>query len=540
MRYYAHMRRQIYDVMKWAHVQSALIAALFLLVGVSAVQAEESIVHMPGTQPSENGIEIAKVAQCMMCHSQTPNGESDPYQSWQGGMMAQAARDPVFHAAMTIANQDVKGVGEYCLRCHSTRGWLEGRSVPADGSALNVEDKQGVSCDVCHRLVDPLSDEAKLFAKEIPPGYGNAMVVADPGNIVRGPYGDSKGAMPHKPIKSEFHASSELCANCHNVSNPLQAEDVNTQPPYAYGVIERTYSEWRLSDFAKRGAEGTCQSCHYPQAEGGGQASRFTPTHRDYFPQHGPVGGSTWVQDAVVELAGRREVDANALAIGKRRTVEFLKTAAKLDLTINAPDKATLRITNLTGHKLPTGYPEGRRMWIHATFIDADGKVLKEVGRYGDKQDTLKGEAVTVPTLLDEQATRVYECLPAISAEQAKKFGKAPGKSFHFVLNDTIAKDNRIPPEGFSNEAFAEHLCQPVDATYADGQYWDDVEFALPAGTASVKAQLMYQSVSWEYLKFLVETNTTDDTGQRLYDVWTKTGYCEPTVMAEVVAKVGG
>ena len=24
-----------------------------------------------------------------------------------------------------------------------------------------------------------------------------------------------------------------------------------------------------------------------------------------------------------------------------------------------------VKVTNLTGHKLPTGYPEGRRMWIH-------------------------------------------------------------------------------------------------------------------------------------------------------------------------------
>ncbi len=44
----------------------------------------------------------------------------------------------------------------------------------------------------------------------------------------------------------------------------------------------------------------------------------------------------------------------------------------------------------------------------------------------------------------------------------------------------------------------------------------------------------MYQSVSWEYIKFLAEENRTDDWGKRLYDAWTKTGQCLPTVMAEI------
>ena len=93
--------------------------------------------------------------------------------------------------------------------------------------------------------------------------------------------------------------------------------------------------------------------------------------------------------------------------------------------------------------------------------------------------------------------------------------------SFHFVLNDIIAKDNRIPPKGFNNDAFKEHLCEPVGAVYADGQYWDDIEFKLPDGCAKVEVQLMYQSASWEYIKFLAEENKTDDWGKKLYDAWT-------------------
>ena len=500
-------------------------------------------VILPGTQPLEGGIELGKVAQCQICHSDTENGAADPFSSWQGGMMAQAARDGVFRAALAVANQDVKGVGEYCLRCHSPRGWLEGRSTKApDGSALTTEDMHGVSCDFCHHLVDPMSEEARKLVKSPPPGYGNGMYVADPANTVRGPYGDGKGAKPHQVAKSTLHAASQLCAPCHDVSNPLQASDVTKQPPYAYGPIERTYSEWSLSDFAAQGAKGTCQSCHYPAVAEGGKPTRYSLAARPYFVTHGPVGGSTWVQDATFVLWDGVGMSKPALETAQARTRKLLHTAATLQADFpdaggpGAGKNLRVRVTNLTGHKLPTGYPEGRRMWLNVTFLDSAGKALGEIGRYGDKADTLAGKAVDAPTLLDPEQTRVYECLPGLSAAQAAKVAKPVGASFHFVLNDVMVKDNRIPPKGFANAAFASHGAAPVGAQYKDGQNWDELLLPAPAGTATVKVRLMYQSVSWEYLKFLAEEDRTDDWGRRLYEAWTQTGRCAPEPIAEITA----
>jgi hypothetical protein len=517
------------------HYKAALTILLASLALPIAATAE---VFLPGMQPLEAGIEFAKVAQCNMCHAKTNNGDADPYLSWQSGMMAQAARDPVFRATMSIANQDIPGVGEFCLRCHAPRGWLEDRSKPADGSALNTEDMHGVSCDICHRLIDPLSDEAAKLIRHVPPGRGNAMMVADPENKVRGPYGDGTGAMPHLVMKSPFHASGELCGTCHDISNPVFAGDVNAEPPYSFGHIERTYSEWALSVFAARGKDGSCQSCHYPTVKGGGQASRFGSKQRDYFVIHGPVGGSTWVQDAVLHVWPDEGIDPKAAKLGKKRSLALLKTAASLKVTFETAGRATLRITNLTGHKLPTGYPEGRRMWVNVVFSDAADNTIKEMGRYGTIDDTIFGEPIQAPTLLDPDDTRVYECLPGLSESQAHKYNKQPGKSFHFVLNDIIVKDNRIPPEGFTNAAFKQHLSQPVDAAYPDGQYWDDFELQLPDGCAKVIVRLMYQSVSWEYVKFLAEQNQTDDWGKKLYDAWSQTGKCPPESIAEIRVSV--
>jgi hypothetical protein len=507
---------------------------LLLLFTISVTSLLRAAIVLPGTQPSEGGIEFGKVAQCVLCHSGTKNGLADPYQSWHGSLMGQAARDPVFRAGLAIANQDVKGVGEFCIRCHAPRGWLAGRSEVTDGSALNREDLHGVSCEVCHHLVDPLSAEAKELVKKVPPGYGNAMMVADPENTSRGPYADSKGAMPHRTMKSGYQASSELCANCHNVSNPFQAQDVNTQAPHAFGHIERTYSEWALSDFARPESLRTCQSCHFASVDGGGQASKYGELYRDHFVSHAATGGSTWVQDAILRIWSGKEgkdIDADAVKAVQAQAREFLKKAAALNLEI-ASGIARLTITNLTGHKLPTGYPEGRRMWVNVRFLDQAGKLLGEVGRYGEKEDTVENEQVKVPTLLDAERTRVYECKPGISPAQAQIFKQTPGPSFHFILNDVTTKDNRIPPRGFKKAAFAEHLCAPVGVDYADGQFWDSVEFAVPQGTQQVEARVMYQSVSWEYIKFLRQENRTDKWGEKLYEAWDKTGRCPPEVIA--------
>ncbi len=515
------------------HKNNILAALLIALVCFSSTCLAE--IFLPGMQPNEGEISFGKIKTCKMCHGGTKNGNADPYFSWQTSIMAHAGRDPLYIATVSIANQDIPGVGEFCWRCHAPRGWLEGRSSPGDGSALTKEDRQGITCEVCHRAIDPLSDEAAKLIKHVPTSYGNAMMVADPKRIHRGPYPETTGVMPHGTKQSDFMKSGNFCGVCHNISNPIFAKDVKKEPVHSFGHVERTFSEWQLSDYAKMGEKGSCQSCHYEVVKGGGTASKFGSKHRDYFVKHGLVGGSTWIQDAILML-NPKDVSKKAMEISKQNARKLLREAAALELTAK-DNTATLKITNLTGHKLPSGYPEGRRMWVNAKFLGAGGKVLKEVGKYGEKTDTLFGKEVTVETMLDHDTT-IYEIIPGISKAQAKKFGKKAGPSFHFVINDIRIKDNRIPPKGFNNKAFALHLSEPVGKTYKDGQYWDIVNFEMPPGCAKVEARLMYQSTSWKYIKFLAEENKTDDWGKKIYNVWDQTGKCPPVSMAESSLKI--
>ncbi len=51
----------------------------------------------------------------------------------------------------------------------------------------------------------------------------------------------------------------------------------------------------------------------------------------------------------------------------------------------------SFRIQNQTGHKLISGYPEGRRMFVTIRVLDAAQNVLYEVNPYDSTAGTLRG-----------------------------------------------------------------------------------------------------------------------------------------------------
>ena len=147
----------------WSHRPIRVATALALMAGagiVWAVQVQTTVddFYIPGTQPAGGDPAFQPLLTSDWCGACHPPGEPaiPIFERWEGSMMAHAARDPVFHAAMTIANQDAPESGDSCIRCHSPLGWIGGRANPTDGSALTADDHDGVNCNFCHRMVDPV------------------------------------------------------------------------------------------------------------------------------------------------------------------------------------------------------------------------------------------------------------------------------------------------------------------------------------------------------------------------------------------------
>jgi len=521
--------------------------------------------HQPGTQPGTLNSTIRSYNECTFCHAGY-DADQEPYTRWSGSMMANSMRDPIFHAALTIANQDVSGAGELCLRCHAPGGFLDGHATPADGSALTDKDFEGISCNLCHRLVDPISDlanpveDAAILAglAQAPLTAHGGQFVVDPDDVRRGPFDLGPGFSYHLWLESPFHKESLLCANCHTVSNPLftrnggptptaaDSYDLNalgaehpTHDPLDEFPIERTYTEWALSDFGAGQVDmggrfggddplvSSCQDCHMPTTTGTACQPFLGGEVRGDLPLHDFAGVNSWVGRSVYNLDQTQALYPISSANGQplsvfedaiQRNKAMLRAASDLALSVAGND-LVVRITNQGGHKLPTGYGEGRRMWINVRF-ENKGQLIQEHGHY----DAITADLTTIDT-------KVYEVLHGLDAAMALTTGLPEAPSFHFALNNKVYKDNRIPPRGFTNAAFEAGQAQPVAATYADGQYWDDTAFPIPAGATGATVSVYHQTTSKEYIEFLRDANTTDGKGQLAYDEWMAAGMSRPVLM---------
>jgi hypothetical protein len=300
---------------------------------------------------------------------------------------------------------------------------------------------------------------------------------------------------------------------------------------------------------------------------------------RSDLPLHDMTGGNAWAADVILYQnanntlrlgGGLTSIQIDALREGKSRALQQLALAASLSVSANV-----LRITNLTGHKLITGYPEGRRMWVNIKWYGAGNARLREDGAYGPVATTTPGAPATVNSLqnLSDPNTKVYEAHYGMTQEWALQllslgyppnlplsYDRASGAvnytlgqladqtsgthhdTFHFVLNNTVTKDNRIPPYGFSAESARKRNTLPVPASQyvnTDGSYRYSDELALnpPAGAVYAEIKLLYQSTSWEYIQFLHLANTRSNAflaneGVNLLNAWLNTGMAEPVVMA--------
>ncbi|MBK8129675.1 MAG: hypothetical protein IPK53_12515 [bacterium] len=137
----------------------------------------------------------------------------------------------------------------------------------------------------------------------------------------------------------------------------------------------------------------------------------------------------------------------------------------------------------------------------------------------------------------DAQA-KVYEIKPGISPELSDIVGIPAGPSFHFVLNDTVYSDNRIPPRGCTNTELATVQSPSVGYAYADGQYWDDTDYALPGAADSLVVSLYYQTTSKEYVEFLRDENVTNSWGDTLFALWDSTGKSAPELLERIHIRV--
>lgn len=621
------------------------VAAIGFALAATVVPTD---IEQPGTQPRQVS-NLETPDKCDNCHGGY-NRAVEPAFNWRGSMMANAGRDPIFWATLAVAEQDFNGSGDLCIRCHSTAGWQAGRSTPTDGSGLTSSDADGVECDSCHKMTNPDNSEylgvmqAPFIANdERAPAtgyFGSGMLSLWGSADKLGPYANADAK--HQFLQSRFHRSRDYCGSCHDVSNAAVgdlAHNHGAQPtadaviasgvpgapvdqkaafnnfPYQYGVVERTFSEYKsgllsqtlVSSYPTLPAElqagaiqaayqssggnyadgtaryFTCQTCHLRAVTGQG-CNKTGVLVRTDLPLHDMTGGNYWMPDAILYQnaqgtlrlgGGLTTVQIDALNAGKSRAGQQVKLAASLMVSGN-----TLRLTNLTAHKLISGYPEGRRMWLNSKWYDSAGSLLREDGRYGTMMANVNGVSTPVKTILDlnDPNTKIYEAHYAMTREWAGQllglgypaslplsYDRVSGavdytlgelaaepagayhETFHFVINNLVAKDNRIPPYGMSYDEARKRNTLPVPDTQYGGpgpggvfRHWDEFALNPPSGAVYATIDLLYQPTSWEYIQFLSLANNRQNAflaneGVNLLQAWLNNGMAEPMIMASAI-----
>ncbi|MEN8214455.1 MAG: cadherin-like domain-containing protein [Pseudomonadota bacterium] len=571
---------------------------------------------------------------CIRCHSA---------KGWYGGRST-----PTDGSGLGASDDN----GIDCDTCHAMTNPDNSGINPSTGDPL-----QGVMNSPFIANCDPdqiVPDKCSTTGSPGEGFYGSGMLSLFPNvNVKLGPFSDAEAR--HQWQQSQWHRHPDFCGSCHDVSNPAvgdlapgngtqhgapfvvssQGTDPNNlglpnlggpieekaafnNPPYAYGIVERTFSEYKSSPLSStlvsafdslpadlkfaggsldvtyqaaiqagtggNYADGTdryfsCQSCHmrpvglspttgeaYPGCNKNG-----APLRAD-LPRHDHTGGNYWFasmsqyQDANGTLlvgGGLNSTQLLAMDLGQERATKHLSEAGSLEVIGNS-----VKVTNLTGHKLITGYPEGRRMWLRIEWRDSADTVIRVDGDYGNLTVDLDQDGQiddTVETILDLDGanTRIYEAHYAMTKEWADVLltvgypdtlelaydrvsgdvattlgdlaGMPPGSyvdTFHFAINNHVSHDNRIPPYQMSYDEARKRNALPVpDSQYGNPgtggsfDHWDTVALNPPAGADHAHIQLLYQGTSWEYMQFLQRANKEQNAflgqeGNTMMDAW--------------------
>ncbi|MBP7690020.1 MAG: hypothetical protein KA765_19045, partial [Thermoflexales bacterium] len=296
-----------------------------------------------------------------------------------------------------------------------------------------------------------------------------------------------------------FVTTPEFCGTCHDLTVPILNHGMPEQ---------RTYTEWKNSSFGQDGSPTytRCQDCHMPvqKAEYADDAPA-TVNADPFFAGWWPYAKDRNVNGGIsmhkfdganidlpqimqllypqpdLELIGVPTGNDNRVFGGMLSTRDPMYTKAQRNNEIDLHEEALtaqivsgptynaglgkwevkVKITNTSGHRIPTGYPDGRRFFVTMNVKNNLGATVYQSGFYDDATAELftdyqmLGFNRALSNVIDSatNAVMVYERVTATCVGTAPAYTScAPSPS---LLNNVIVFDNRIPPLGYNYAAAA-------------------------------------------------------------------------------------
>lgn len=474
-------------------------------------------------------VHFQSAGRCDHCHGHDPAGiasvsgelgDINVVDAWSSTMMANSTRDPLWRAKVShevyMFPQLQVELESTCTRCHAPMGrfnahmeGIENYSI-ADMLADDVA-MDGVSCLACHQQMpagDPVLHSGQLsFTTD---------------NTVFGPYlsplispmAEYTGL---EPVHSSHISESALCAGCHSLTTETVDHDGNIIDNLF--VEQATWHEWVNSSYPAQNQ--SCQSCHMPKNEGPDVhlVAGYNTEARPDFALHTFAGGNSLMLGILRDNREQLGIYASEAQFNKTiaSTYDMLQNQSLLiDVQEIVRTADTLyvdvKLTNLSGHKLPSGNPS-RRMSVHFVLTDELRNEIFRSGGFDDDYYTV-GENDWIPhhnIIKNESQVQMYEMV----------IGDLDGNKTTILTKGYNAlKDNRLAPLGFTTSHFEYDTTKivlgfnDVDFNHdpTEGSGTDIIHYHIPlngyAGVANANVKVWFQTVppAWMDEMFAVST----------------------------------
>ncbi len=451
-------------------------------------------------------------------------------------------------------------------------------SNPSDEQFYGALGRDGISCAVCHHM------SGKKLGKEAT-ATGN-FITGKP-DLIYGPY--KSGTIAAKPmehtlgIKPRFGnqiSSSEMCGSCHDILLPIFD---NSGHLISAGYEQSTHLEWQNSDSGRPGPNfRSCQDCHMPTQYKGNDLhfkiannenpDNFPPTtnrlsdkrlkltERTRYSRHSLHGLNGFLNQFFQQfplILGFQQVDWMSeqpsfldppapaflsnflqelpLFTGFESMLDMAQTqTATLEVgpvqkTSDGQLSSTIKITNLTGHSLPTGVGF-RRMFVQFLVLDNQGNTLWASGRTNELGFIVDGltdnvlqseQPVNFPNAPIQPHYQIINSTDQVQIYQELTRDSDQALTTSFLKRVNVIKDNRIRPKGFNPQFFARSSSpyirdiaklspeEAADPYYTDPKLTgaDTIEYLVPldpdtlSRAEHVQVTLYYQAIPPFYLQ---------------------------------------
>lgn len=451
--------------------------------------------------------------------------------------------------------------------------------------------REGISCALCHHMSDEGLGTPASFTGAFKPG---------PTGELYGPFEDvlvkpMEQALQMTPLHAEHMSQGRMCGSCHAIKLPvfdggvpvMETNPETGEQEQLFHFEQTTYLEWLNSAFQNEvepvdwAAVQTCQDCHmtgefqgnplrmaianieddsYPQTDNRLPDEEIAVRPRDYrrhtllginlfaiemFQQFNLILGLRTVDPMVPSATklGLQTAEDAGLELARRRSarVELLELSAGRDGL-----EAEVQVTNLTGHKFPSGVGF-RRAFVNFELQDGQGRVLWASGRTNGLGVILGGDGRPLETEFFGPEQQRWEPFHETIASQDQvqiyelhERDRQQRLTTSFLSLYETVKDSRLTPRGWRPDGpWAEVTtpcaydasyrggesghdpCRPLaDPGYAGGGY-DRIAYRIACDgrlseTRKVVARVYYQALAPYYLKQRFSDADGPDT-QRLH-----------------------